>query len=329
MFSVLAVCTHQLHIWWTLAIYTGVLLDKEYTNNKKIYYSLILFTGVILYFVIYYFSSSNYTFLNFILGEYKKGNAGIDVSLKALALTFINIFRTVFQVHGSIYHFALKHILVTIGILLLELFLIGFIIVKRKSLFKTNGTFIKKPSKKVFLLALILHLTFAFLSSGNAEFMAMLPILFVAYFVVTFRFEATKSAFVIPLIIFIWNVYFGLIPLRFENTNKVDAQTNFTQKHQNDYFIWSNKPLVENILNYQNGFYKTYNFTKSDSVAKLLSKGENLYTDLQNEQTNFSREAILNKNLKNKSLEGFQLYKVDSFMNLYGINYIYQIKARE
>jgi hypothetical protein len=34
-FAVLAVCTHQLHIWWTLAIYIGVIMDKEYTKNNK------------------------------------------------------------------------------------------------------------------------------------------------------------------------------------------------------------------------------------------------------------------------------------------------------
>lgn len=328
-FAVLAVCTHQLHIWWTLAILMGILLDKEYTKNKKIYYSLILFTGVILYFLVYYFSSKNYTFLNFILGEYNKGNAGIDFSLKALILTFINLIRTAFQVHGLMYHFALKHTLATIIVLLIELILIGFMFSKRKQLFQTKTFFDKKYSKNIFLFAIILHVIFAFLSSGNAEFMAMLPILMAIYFAASFKLEPKKTAFLIPLTILIWNTYFGLIPFRFENTNQVTAQSNFTQKHQKDYFIWSNKPLVENILTYKYGFHKTYHFTKTDSISALLSEGKNIYTDLQNEQTNFSREAILNKDLKNKAFEDYQLYKVDSFLNLYGINYIYQIKAIE
>ncbi len=329
IFSVLAVCTHQLHIWWSLAIFTGILLNKEYTKNNKIYYTLILLIGVILYFLVYYFSSKNYTFLTFILGEYNKGNAGLDFSLKALILTFINLIRTVFQVHGLIYHFALKHALITTIVLLLELFLIGFIFLKRKQLFQIKTYIEKKSWKNIFLFAIILHVTFAFVSSGNAEFMAMLPILIVIYFAATFKFEPKNAAFIIPLTILIWNIYFGLIPLRFENTNQVAAQSNFTQKHQKDYFIWSNKPLVENILTYQYGFYKNYHFTMTDSVDHLLSEGKNIYTDLQNEQTNFSREAILNRDLKNKALKDYQLCKVDSFLNLYGINYIYQIKAIE
>ena len=87
--------------------------------------------------------------------------------------------------------------------------------------------------------------------------------------------------------------------------------------------------MIENILNYQNGFYKTYHFIKTDSIPSLLSKGKKVYTDLKNEQTNYSREALLNNDKKAMNLNDFDLYKVDSFMNLYGINYIYQIKARE
>jgi hypothetical protein len=326
-FAVLAVCTHQLHIWWTLAIYIGVIMDKEYTKNNKIFYTFILFSGVILYFLVYCFSSSNFTFLNFILGEYNKGNAGLDFSLKALILTFINLIRTAFQVHGLMYHFALKHVLVTTIVLFLELFLIGFIFLKRKQLFQIKTVFDKKYSKNIFLFAIILHITFAFLSSGNAEFMAMLPILMAIYFAASFKLEPKKTAFLIPLVIIIWNIYFGLIPFRFENTNQVSAQTNFTQNHKEDYFIWANKPLIENILTYHRGFYENYNFTKTDSIANLLSEGKRVYTDLKNEQTNFSREAFLNKDLKAKTIEGFHLNKVDSFRNLYGINYIYQIKA--
>lgn len=328
-FSVMAVCTHQLHIWWTLAIYIGVLLNKEYTKNNKIFYTSILFTGVILYFLVYYFSSNNYTFLNFILGEYQKGNAGIDFSLKALILTFINSIRTVFQVHGLIYHFTFKHIIVTLIVIFLEIFLLGLLFLKRKQLIETKNLNNSSSSKNIFLIAIVLHLAFAFISSGNAEFMAMLPLLLAAYIATSYKLKIKKTAFLIPLVIFIWNVFFGLIPLRFENTNQVNAQTNYTQKHQEDYFIWSNKPLVENILNYQNGFYKTYHFIKTDSIPSLLSKGKKVYTDLKNEQTNYSREAILNNDKKAMNLNDFDLYKVDSFMNLYGINYIYQIKARE
>jgi len=328
-FSVLAVCTHQLHIWWTLAIFIGVLLNKEYTKNNKVYYSLILFTGVILYFLVYYFSSNNYTFLNFILGEYNKGNAGIDLSLKALILTLINCFRTVLQVHGLIYHFIIKHLLVSLMVILLEIYIVCLIVFKRKNLCIFNRQTESNSSKNIFILAIIFHLAFAFLSSGNAEFMAMLPILIVAYLGISFKIQVNRAAFLIPLVIFIWNLNFGLIPLRFENTNQAAAQSNFTQKHQKDYFIWSNKPLVENILTYQNGFYTSYNFTKIDSLDALLSRDIKIFTDLKNEQTNFSREAILNKDIKSKTLNGFHLSKVDSFMNLYGINYIYQIKAIE
>jgi hypothetical protein len=328
-FSVMAVCTHQLHIWWTLAIYIGVLLNKDYTKNNKKIYSLILFAGVIIYFLIYYFSSKNFTFLNFILGEYNKGNAGIDFSLKALILTLINSFRTVFQVHGLIYHFVLKHLVGSLIIIFSEIFIVGLIVSKRKHLFIVNRQTENNSSKYIFLIAILFHLTFAFLSSGNAEFMAMLPILIVAFFGVSFKIQADKTAFLIPLVIFIWNLNFGLIPSRFENTNQVNTQTNFTQKHKKDYFIWSNKPLVENILTYQNGFYETYNFTKIDSIDVLLARDIKIFTDLKNEQTNFSREAILNNDLKTKTLNGFHLSKVDSFTNLYGINYIYQIKAIE
>jgi hypothetical protein len=327
LFAMLAVCTHQLHIWWTLAIYFNVLANNEYSKNKKIFYSLVLFSGVILYYLVYFFNFNNLTFLNFILGEYQKGNAGIDFSLKALALTLINVFRTVFQVHGFLYHFALKYSLLSFIIITIEFILIYLLVIKRKLLFTVKSIPGKSFPRQLFLIAIILHLFFAFISSGNAEFMAMLPFLFVAYITVAYNFQCNKNAFLIPVIIFIWNIYFGLIPLRFENINKITTQVNYTRTLKNDYFLWSNKPLIENKLTYETGFYKQYNFTTVDSINVLLKEGKIVYTDLSNTKTAFSRESMLNSDLKTRAIDRYALVKVDSFENLYGKNYIYKITS--
>jgi hypothetical protein len=122
-------------------------------------------------------------------------------------------------------------------------------------------------------------------------------------------------------------VYFGLIPQRFENLNKMTTQVNYTRTHNKDYFLWSNKPLIENKLAYEKGFYQHYNFTTIDSVNVLLNGGKTVYTDLKNTKTAFSRESIIKSDLKTSAIDRFELEKVDSFENLYGINYIYQIKG--
>ena len=327
LFGMLAVCTHQLHIWWTLAIYLNVIANKEYSKNQKLFYSLTLFSGVILYYLVYYFNFNNSSFTNFILGEYQKGNAGIDFSLKALTLTLINIFRTVFQVHGLIYHFALKHSVISVIIVIIELSLIYHLFSNRKLLFKVTKITGKRLSRHLFLIAIVLHVLFAFLSSGNAEFMAMLPFLFVAYIAIANNFNCNKNALLIPVIILIWNVYFGLLPQRFENLNKMTTQVNYTRTHNKDYFLWSNKPLIENKLAYEKGFYQHYNFITIDSVNVLLNGGKTVYTDLKNTKTAFSRESIIKSDLKTSAIDRFELEKVDSFENLYGINYIYQIKG--
>ena len=157
--------------------------------------------------------------------------------------------------------------------------------------------------------------------------MAMLPFLFVAYITVAYNFQCNKNAFLIPVVIFIWNIYFGLIPLRFENINKISTQVNYTRTLKNDYFLWSNKPLIENKLTYETGFYKQYNFTTLDSINVLLKEGKIVYTDLSNTKTAFSRESMLNSDLKTRAIDRCALVKVDSFENLYGKNYIYKITS--
>ena len=313
-FSILAVCTHQLHIWWTLALYVGVLTNTSVSKNAKIYFTGLLSTVLIIYFLASLIASDS-GFTSYILGQYQKGNAGIDFSFKAILLTLINTVRTIFQYHGLIHFFVLKH------------FLISMIFIKRKQLILKKSRH-KHPITKIFLLAIILHLTFAMLSSGNAEFMAMLPFLVIGYYASQYTITFNSSFSYVIAFTLIWNVYFGLLPYAIEDTNQNKLQVEYTIKHPKAYFYWQNKPLIENKINYFQGFYESYQFVSPNSIDSLLNLNAVIYTDFGNSSTTQSRESITKANGIQFDTSHVKMVKVDSFYNLYGKNYIYLVAKK-
>lgn len=323
IFSMLAVCTHQIHIWWSLALYIAVLYNYNYSKNAKIIYSLVLFSGLVIYFLGYLFGSNANSFLDFILGEYQKGNATIQIGFQSLILTVINCFRTIFQVHGLMFHFTLKHFLMTLIVLSIELILLILIIKHYKTIFSGTKKSKLQLRQRLFIGTFILQLLFAFISSGNAEFMAMLPFLAIAYLASTYTIQIQKPFVLILLFIGIWNVYFGLVPYHFENITQTTKQVEYTEQNKEAYFLWGNKPLIENQLNYKHGFYQTYGFITLKELDSCIAQGLTIYTDMGNTTTDFSRATITFDKTQQSLKSNYNLIKVDSFNNLYGKNYIY------
>ncbi len=329
MFSMLAVCTHQIHFWWSLTLFIAVLYNYNYSKNAKIIYSVLLFSGLPIYYLGYIFEGNSNSFLNFILGEYQKGNASIQIGFQSLILTGINFFRTIFQVHGLMFHFTIKHIVMTLIVLSIELIILMFIIKHFKSTFIGTKKSKLQLRQRLFLAAFILQLFFAFVSSGNAEFMVMLPFLAIAYLASTYNLQIHKTFILILLFVGTWNVYFGLVPYHFENISQTTKQVEFTEIKKDAYFLWSNKPLIENQLNYKHGFYQTYPFVTQKELDNLLANGHSIYTDFGNTTTEFSRATITFDKTQQSLKNGYDFTKVDSFENIYGKNYIYLLDKKK
>ena len=330
--AAIAILFHQIQLWWTLAILVSFLIGKNKNYKNLLIFASPLLLVPLMYWLAFNNANSNLPFLQFVAGEFGKGNAGIDLSVKAFLLTLINLFRTFLQVHGNIVLLLKSYTFIesiSIGVFLITLFLA----VKNLNL-KTIKTLQLQPYKSVFLLAILLQILFAFISSGNAEFMVMLPFLMVLYFASAYQYKDLVFIRYLSTAVLIWNLAFAIIPNAMLNINRVDKQVEFSEKYTMAYGLWKNKPLVENQLTYFNGFYKFNNQLLTPKnvditlVDSLLQKGNTIYTDLPNANKTFSRESIVEGHTIKKIIEHCTFVKCDSFNNIYGKNYIYYIQKR-
>lgn len=330
--AALSILLHQVHIWWTLAMLISLLSSKPFEFKKILRFSIPLLSIPIVYWLVYYYSSQPSSFIKFITGEYSRGNAGIDLSLKAILLTLINLFRTFIQIHGNII-VLFKSYSFIMGLSLaiaLTIFIVGI----RKQNFKTLVQIEKNAFKTLFLVAFVLHLLFALISSGNAEFMVMLPFLSVLYISSTYHLNNFIFIKYLTISLFIWNLSMAIIPSAFLNINRVDKQVEISIKQKNTFTIWRNKPLVENQITYQTGFSnKTSHLLSLKSINtniidSLLLDQKVIYTDLPNTNNAISREKIVISDVGTNLLLKYQVNKYDSFDNIYGKNYIFTIQKR-
>ena len=330
VFAVLAICTHQLQIWWALALFIYTWKFSGRGAKHGLLLSAILLLTPIVYFQLYVLGRyCNISFIGFLLGQYSSGGAGIDISVSALILTFINFFRTFVQVHGQI-GFLFSQYFTMAGLVivtLLGLFYVFF--TKRQGILKTEKSKTNQRIDLLFLLTAIFNLIFAFLSSGNAEFMAMLPFLIWAFLAFRYQLKFDNAILIPALILLIWNLSTGIIPAACLDISRTNTQTNYYKQHSDALFVFENKAQVENQICYNFGFQDQNRFIKLQDIKQYLDSGKTIYTDLGNVNTKYSRAALLKNSEENSLLNTYTLIKIDSFQNLYGKNYIYLVRKKD
>lgn len=329
-FAVLAVCTHQLQIWWALALFIHIWFLTKRTIGSRLLFSIIMFLIPIIYFQTYVMGRyCNISIEAFILGKYHTGGARLDFSFKALLLTAVNFFRTFLQVHGQVIFLIKAYPFAAIPVIAVLFKIIVFILLKRQEIIQFQKRTIPNKFAILFLLTFIFNLFFAFVSSGNAEFMVMLPFMMMAF--VVYKFEViTHTRFLLPvLFILIWNLFTGILPSSFENLTQTNIQSKLYIDHPEAYFLFENKPQVENQVCYAKNFELNNNFITADKIQHYLDSGKTIYTDIGIKTTTLSRAAFLKNEQQNDILKNFKLTKTDSFQNLYGKNYIYLISKKD
>jgi hypothetical protein len=332
LFSCLAILIHQLHIWWTLAIFLHLVFQKPFKARDLWMFSLPLISIPVIYYIAYLqmevFEGS---FLDFLSGEYHKGNAGLSISAGSFLLTIVNLIRSFIQVHGQIPNIFAQAPIAYLLIGILTIIACFYLFKKRTYSFRMKQLTEKNKFASLFLTAFLLHLVFAFLSSGNAEFMVMLPFLMVFWMASVFD---TSSFSVLPILtclIFIWNAATGIVPSNLYDINRVDQQVEFTLRHPSDYVLWQHKPLVENIITYKKGFGQTFKFIRPNNgtqsfVDSLVDHQIPVYTDYGNPGTIFSREEMIRKD---PVMNGRYLFMPQvTWNNIYGENKISLISKK-
>lgn len=340
LFASIACLFHQVMFFWWLSLLIGIAFNRK--SKPIIWYAapaIIVPLAYILVLVFYYSQPLSLdALMRFVFRDYYSGAAGVSTGLGGFIFFFISLFRTFFQVHGyiaNLFHFSLLFYFGGLAAAILLLF--SFI-----KLWKTrwNWVNVKEQVVWVHLLAITLQLLFALLSSGNTEFMVMIPMLLA---IVLSQIAENEYRFIGLLAtgMLVWNLSFGLIPLRFyelDNTNTLAAKVLAAQKENKpQLYILFNKPRVENEVKYNVGDYpkNIISGIQRDSLCTItsriddaLAKNIPVLTDCINRPHTISRESLVVSNDYANLFAGYKYQKVDSVQTLTGKYFLYLISRK-
>jgi len=277
-------------------------------------------------------------FLRFVFNDYYSGAAGVSTGLSSLMFTAIGLFRSFFQVHGYLVLLPrISNLFIIAGVFSVVLIAIGIFNVRR---IQWNIKGIKRPTVWVHLLALFLQLVFAFSSSGNAEFMVMIPILLAIVLSQVMeneiRFLGLTAAGM-----FIWNISLGLVPL---NRYILDSNRHMSkiiiegkQNTKKQFFVLYNKPNVENRVEYITGVAPSNIISGSQfddinrvkqKICKALANDSIILTDCINRPKTLSRETLIDTSDFKTLFKDYHIKRLDSIQTITGKYYVHQIMLK-
>lgn len=250
----IAVLFHQSYIFWLIAF----CIHSFYQRRFLVPFLSIL---TIVLFYLLFAIKQNQSLLGFVLNDANNGLVQLIPDVNNFKFTLINGFRSLFQVHGNmVILFNSWTLLSIIGLSGFAL----FITVTLRSFLKYNtinelNDRDNKSTKALthrmsnpFFIAFFLHLAFAFYSVGNAEFMVMLPILFLLSF-----YDKIIPLFthihLMTLGIWIYNIVFYIIPLSSGTFDDIGGTSKLLSKdHPKSPFLLvsSNAVAIHNKLEY-------------------------------------------------------------------------------
>ena len=322
----ISILFHQIHIFWFIGFFIVL-----FWGLKKIKTSLLFATPcVTLVLAFYYYASQNVgiNFFKYIFYDYYSGSAKAAIGINNFLMTPISIVRTVFQVHGYIGFLIKKNILIipiSVALASLAMYFFYKIIITSKSLIKENKLF-----SNALLIAFVFQLLFAFFSVGNAEFMVMLPFLAAIWLDLKFKFKKSLLLY-FSIIIFLWNLIFGLIPLHFLDIDGSKKLFSIAKNNKNKFWLFENRQKMENISEYYSDTILHAKIIRLDSVnsKSIKEKTEYIFTDYFNLNSNLNRRNFL---FKNDSIYAkfskYQRKAVDSIEFSLGKKYIYKVSLK-
>lgn len=297
LFASIAVLFHQIHLFWGMALFIGFFL-----KNKK---SVLLFALVTLIVPVAYMAvvvacngeeCSLSNLWNYLTFFYHSSKGHMSVSTVNLLLTPISMVRTMLQVHGNLLqlfqNFWWIRLVAVLGVLAL-LYSLRYVrsIRFQKPVLSTEHIF-----EWTMALAFVLQLFFAFLSDGNAEFMVMLPALFVLACSLFVKSVNVLFPTFIVAGCFLWNMAVAIIPQHVYNYYNPEAVVSFVNQKGNCRFWSADYLTVVNRNYYDTGIDMDprYIVTSSASLTdSLLMDSIPVYTDAITYPCSFSRATIV------------------------------------
>ncbi len=292
--AAVSVLFHQIHLFWAVALFFGLFV---YNKRSALLYAFLALVVPATYMAVIVLHEGLSCSLNslwrYLASYYYSGEGHMSVSAVNLLLTPVSLFRTFVQVHGNLMYFT--------GVVL-SIVLLGVVsIILAVCAFRSWRFF--KPSFKRELLfewtmvaAFALQLFFAFLSDGNAEFMAMLPALFVLALPVfaTERSPLCRAVFVGCC--FVWNMAVAIVPQHILNYYNTQAVVKFVNEKGNckflpvDYYTIVNRNYYETGVDLDPRFVRMEKWVISESIANSKVP---VYTDRNAYPVFYSRATLV------------------------------------
>lgn len=329
LFASFATLVHQVMFFWWLALLVGVAYRLK--PRHIVAYALPALIVPVAYTIAIYVefgSISLQQLINYPFSDYMNGAANITLGGKSLLLMGIGVCRTVVQVHGYMANLlAQSHLWLVVGVAAALLVLSGLVLLLVK---------LPRLARKVdvifwvHLLAAALNVVFATLSDGNAEFMAMLPLLLAI--LLSYWDIRTAGIALIAGGVLLWNVAFGVVPLKFLTLDGSRMVVSHIAENGNPCtaYILHDKPRIENEVNYRgcnNGavLIKASEIT-SHAVDTLLHRGYSVFTDIVGRPVTYSRERLVGFGYTtNEVLSGQQVTPVCHSRTITGRYWLYRL----
>lgn len=334
-FSAFAILFHQVMIFWWIAIATGVIVRNRKREIFQFFFAAHTVPAAYLIAVwLEYGSIRVPVIVKFGLSDYYNGAAKLEFNGRVLLMWLLSLFRSFFQAHGYMFNlFSQSWTWVIAGIS--AVMLTGYGLTNAIKNGKIQSSAFKRPVW-IFALAALLHIFFALLSGGNAEFMAMLPALLAI--VLSVIIDINPKALVITALgMLAWNITIGLIPLKYYTLDGSSMVVNSIlanpQPSKSAYLLHSEQ-RIKNELEYRQisqkpvllgrARYNTQQLT--DSLEVLLEEGFAVYTDDYLRPQTVSREYIVEDHPASDDLWApFRLIPCDSVVTLTGTYSLYRV----
>lgn len=298
----LAALFHQIYFFWWLGAATVLML---YFTRQSWYF---LFPGLLVpvtYFIVFYFYK-DYSFgeaqniIEFIFYDYQKGSAEFSINKFNFILTPVSLFRSFLEIHGRVFFLIKINPVVTGFVLLLCVVLLFFALRQVFRDFipgKNYQPLWKRRLSVLLILIFIFHLTFAFISHGNAEFMTMLPFVLSLYLALNFHIP-NGGVLKTGLVFLLWNLIFGIYPnnhFTFYDNVKI---AHFAREHPEDAFILADPSTVASIYYYEFGVNIENRLfvgidSEKDELLKYQQKELMIYSDKLTRPEPMSRSSFV------------------------------------
>jgi hypothetical protein len=332
-FATLAILYHQIHLFWWLGLFIGVIV---YSRNLKamITYGLPALLIPVVYGIVYIALRNSDTIsggpAQFIFRDFYTGGVDRTFDWSNLYLTGINLVRSYLQVHGlmfSLIRKSLLYIIPGVGALIL---LASALIQKRLVVLRIpgeTGIFIKTH-----VYIFILQLIFVLYAAGNAEFMVMIPVL--SFLIIGGLYNIRKqSLYLAGAGLFIWNMGYGILPVWKTDHTPHPEIIQWVETHESDLFILMSDQHIISKVYYSTGTEEMPNIQKApehmvsrgqpltllhERIAEYLNSGRRVFTDCIDRPRIMTREQLLDRGINREFFSQYRVKPVDSIATVGG-----------